>query len=337
MTLKLYLVLVGILLGLCLQGPAQQPSNPPAAGRPKRPPRPGIKTPGVVRPLTTITPVKIFNLEKTPPDWVAVGPDAIWYSRRPDSMLSRLDPVKNEVVATIPIGKRQCSGMVYGFDSMWLPHCGEKALHRVDVKQNKVVATIPLSPAASEGGLTATEDSIWMLTDPKGVLSRIDPSTNKVVADITTPAGCYDAASGFGSVWVTCTDTNLVLRVNPANNLIEQRIPVPNGPRFLATGEGAVWTMSEVDGNLSRIDPKSNKVEATIELGIPRAGDIAAGEGAVWVSAFEFPLTRVDPATNKATQQWSGPGGDAVRVAFGSVWLSFLREGYIWRIDPRSL
>jgi virginiamycin B lyase len=319
---------------LCTLAFAQPPAVP--TKRPNRPPKPGIKTPGVVRPITTITPTHVFKIEKVP-DWVAVGPDAIWFSRRPDSTLNRLDAAKNEIVATIPIGKRQCSGMVYGFDSMWLPHCGEDTLYRVDVKQNKVVATIPLAVAGSEGGLTVTEDSVWMLTDKAGVLSRIDPDTNKVVAEITTPAGCYDAASGFGSVWVTCTEANLVLRVNPRNNLIEQRIAVPGGPRFLATGEGAVWTLNEVDGSVTRVDPKTNKVEATIDIGVPRGGDLAVGEGAVWASGFEFPLTRIDPTTNKAIQQWSGAGGDAVRVAFGSVWLSFLREGFIWRIDPRTL
>lgn len=330
-TLSLTALTIGLLAA---QPPAA--TEVPQQKRPSRPPKPGIKTPGVTRPITTIKPTKIFTIEKVP-DWVAVGPDAIWFSRRPDSTLNRLDPVKNEIVATIPIGQKQCSGMVYGFDSMWLPHCGEQNLYRVDTKQNKVVAKIPVGVAASEGGLTVTDDSVWMLTDKAGVLSRIDPETNKVVAEIVTPPGCADAASGFGSVWVTCPEANLLLRVNSRNNLIEQRIAIGNGPRFLAVGEGAVWALGETDGGVSRVDPKTNKVEATIETGVPRGGDIAVGEGAVWVSGFEFPLTRIDATTNKAIQQWSGKGGDAVRVAFGSVWLSYLREGFIWRIDPKTL
>jgi len=310
--------------GLAQQGPA------------KRPPRPGVKEPGIVRPLTTITPNHVFKMEGAP-DWVATSSDSIWFSHRPDNTLKRLNPKTNEIVASVPIGEKQCSGMVFGFDAMWLPHCGEKALYRIDVKTNQVVAKIPVGPAASEGGLTTTEDSVWMLTDQKGTLSRIDPETNKVVVEIYTPAGCYDTAAGFGSVWVTCTEANMLLRVNPSNNLIENRIPVPNGPRFLATGEGAVWTLNEEDGSVSRIDPKTNKVEATIVAGVPHAGDIAVGEGAVWIGSFEFPLTRIDSMTNKVTQQWSGPGGDAVRVAFGSVWLSSSRQGLIWRIDPKLL
>jgi len=92
-----------------------------------------------------------------------------------------------------------------------------------------------------------------------------------------------------------------------------------------------------VDGTVTRIDPNTNKAVATIETGAPKAGDIAVGEGAVWVSSFDFPLTRIEPDTNTVTQQWEGRGGDAVRAAFGSVWLSGLKEGFIWRIDPKLL
>jgi len=30
-------------------------------------------------------------------------------------------------------------------------------------------------------------------------------------------------------------------------------------------------------------------------------------------------------------------GGDAIRVGLGSVWLSNLRAGNVWRIDPRRI
>jgi len=317
------------------EGPKPGPEGA-AAVPPKKIVRPGSKEPGVKRPLSTITPVYVFQMTGIP-DWVAVSPDSLWFSHQPDNMLNRVDPKTNKVVASIPVGKTPCAGMVYGFDSMWLPHCGEKFVYRVDVKTNKVVAKVPVGPAASEGGIAVTDDSVWILSDRRGVLSRIDPDTNKVIAEIATPAGCYDTAAGFGSLWVTCTDANLLLRVNPATNLIEQRIPVGKGPRFLAAGEGAVWTLNEIDGSVTRVDPKTNKAEATIEAGVPHPGDIATGEGAVWVSSFDYPLTRIDPETNKITQQWEGRGGDAVRAAFGSIWMSGYREGFIWRIDPKLL
>ncbi len=62
--------------------------------------------------------------------------------------------------------------------------------------------------------------------------------------------------------------------------------------------------------------------------------EIAYGEGSVWATLFGFPITKIDPATNKVTQQWTGKGGDSIGAGLGSVWLTDLRAGVIWRLDP---
>ncbi len=113
---------------------------------------------------------------------------------------------------------------------------------------------------------------------------------------------------------------------------------VGKAPRFIAAGGGAVWVLNQGDGSVSRIDPATNKVVATIEVGVPGGGgDIAVGEGSVWMTAFEHLLSRIDPSTNMVAQQFVGKGGDAVRVALGSVWLSNYEAGTVWRIDPRRV
>jgi streptogramin lyase len=54
-----------------------------------------------------------------------------------------------------------------------------------------------------------------------------------------------------------------------------------------------------------RIDPKTNKVSKTIELLVPNSdGDIAVGEGSVWVTLKGFPISRIDPKTDKVAQQF---------------------------------
>ncbi|MBA3886240.1 MAG: hypothetical protein H0X67_10990 [Acidobacteria bacterium] len=57
----------------------------------------------------------------------------------------------------------------------------------------------------------------------------------------------------------------------------------------------------------------------------------------MWVTSFEFPLTRIDASTNKVVQQFHGDGGDAVRFGLGSVWLSNLRAANVWRLDPKRI
>jgi len=312
-------------------------TNPPAAQRPPRPPKPGVKTPGVQIPLTELKPEAVYEVPGSP-DWQAVGEGAVYVSTKPKNSVSKLDPKTNKVLAVIPVGSKPCSGLAVGFGSLWVPNCGDQTVSRVDLKTDKVTATFAINIGDTEGGLATGAGSVWMLTDKKGTLARIDPADNKTVAEIVVPTGSYCAAFGEGAVWITSTEGNSVTRVDPNANLVVETIPVGKGPRFLTVGEGSVWTLNQTEGNVSRIDPKTNKVVATIEVGVPGGGgDIAAGEGSIWVTSFGYPISRIDPGSNKVVQQFKGEGGDAIRTGFGSVFLSNLHAGTVWRLDPKRI
>jgi YVTN family beta-propeller protein len=307
------------------------------APRPPRPPRPGVKKPGVQRPITAITPDAVFPVEGTP-DWQVVTKDAVWVANGPKNTIHKLDAKTNKVAAAIEVAKRPCSGLAAGFGSIWVPSCGDKVLVRVDMETNEILSTIPVGPAASEGGLIATADSIWMLSDPKGILSRIDPDTNRVIAEVPVPPGSFACVVGEdGAIWVSSTENNLLVRIDPKTNLVTDRIEVGPQPRFLTAGADSIWTLNQGDGTVSRVDIKTKKRGRDIELGGPGGGgEIAFGEGYVWVTLFELPLTQIDPKTDQVIKQWVGLGGDAVRVGHGSVWLSNLRQQNLWRINPKQ-
>jgi len=286
--------------------------------------------------MSELKPEAVFEIPGAP-DWIAID-ESVWVSNEPKHTVARLDPKTNKVLAMIPVGKEPCSGLAVGFGSLWVPLCGDKALARVDLKDGKVTATIPIGIADSEGGLATGAGSVWLMTDKNGTLARIDPATNKVVAEIQVPAGSFTVAFGEGAVWVTGTQSNVLTRVNPETNLVVESIAVGKAPRFLTIGGGFVWTLNQTSGDVSKVDPKTNKVAATIEVGVPGpGGEIAFGEGSVWVTSFEFPISRIDPAVDKVVQQFAGEGGDSIRVGLGSVWLSNLRAGNLWRLDPRRI
>jgi len=306
--------------------------------RPPRPPRPGVKAPGVQRPMSTVTPVAVFPIEGTP-DWQVLTEDSVWVANGPRNTIHRLDVKTDTIAAAIEVGKRPCSGLAAGFGSIWVPSCGDNSLVRVDVKTNRVIATLPYGPANSEGGLAASADSVWMLTDKAGVLSRIDPSTNERTAEIQVPSGSYACVLGEdGAIWISSTENSLLARVDPQTNTVTDKISVGPQPRFLTAGGGSIWTLNQGDGTVSRVDVKTRKLVAGIELGAPgTGGEIAYGEGYIWATVFEIPLTQIDPAANRVVRQWTGPGGDAVRAGFGSVWLSNLRQQNLWRVHPNQL
>jgi virginiamycin B lyase len=310
-------------------------SSAPAQAAPATP-KPGVRTPGVKIPIERLKPDAVFPVPGSP-DWIAVDED-VWISNKPKDSVSRLSPTSNTSAATIPVGKRPCSGLASAFGSLWVPNCGDQTLTRVDLKTGSITATIPITIGNSEGSIVSGGGSIWMVTDSNGTLARIDPATNTVVAEVYVPRGSYGLAYGDEALWVTSSEGDTVARVDPHTNLIVSTIAVGKTPRFIAAGGGAVWTLNQGDGSVSRIDPATNKVVATIEVGVPGpGGDIAVGEGSVWVTAFEYPLSRIDPDTNTVAQQFTGKGGDAVRVGLGSVWLSNLEAGTVSRIDPRRV
>src|SRR5262245_14414382 len=282
-------------LSLSLPLFAQQPQQ-----RPPRPPRPGVKEPGVQRPMTTITPVAIFPIEGTP-DWQVLTDDTVWVANGPKNTIHRLDVKTNTVVAAIEVGKRPCSGLAAGFGSIWVPNCMDNTLSRVDVQSNRVIATLPYGPANSEGGLATSTDSVWMLTDGSGILSRIDPTTNSRTAEIKVPSGSFACVLGEdGAIWISSTGNSVLTRVDPKTNTVTDSIPIGPQPRFLTAGGGSIWTLNQGDGTISRVDVKTKKLLTNIELGAPgTGGEIAFGEGYVWATVFEIPLTQIDPSTNK--------------------------------------
>lgn len=306
------------------------------AQKPERPKKTGVSTPGVKIPITKLTPEAVFDVPGVP-DWLAID-EQVWVSNAPKNSVARLDPKTNTVLATITVGKEPGSGLATGFGSLWVPNCGDGTLSRIDLAKGEVSATFRCAVADSEGGLATGAGSVWVVKDSGDKLVRIDPAKNEIAAEIAVPAGSVAVAFGEGALWVTSPPMSVLTRVDPATNKLVETIPVGPKPRFLTVGAGSIWTLNQGDGSISRVDPKTNELVATIAAGIPGGGgELAFGEGSIWATVWEYPITRIDPATNAVVQQFTGAGGDSIRVGHGSVWLSNVRMGNVWRLDVKKL
>ncbi|MGH3126966.1 MAG: BTAD domain-containing putative transcriptional regulator, partial [Gaiellaceae bacterium] len=83
------------------------------------------------------------------------------------------------------------------------------------------------------------------------------------------------------------------------------------------------------------IDTSSNRVDQVIPVGI-RPGDLARGDGAVWVANLDDrSLSRIDPETRTVVRNVPLPATpDGVAVGAGAVWVVNGRLGTLYRIDP---
>lgn len=298
--------------------------------------RKGVTDQGVQRPISQLHPQAVFAVEGAP-DWMVVTDNGVWVASEPRNQVVFLDGRTNKTGVIAAVSK-PCSGLAAGFGAVWAPSCDDRALQRIDPATGHTIASVPVAPADSEGGIATGAGSVWMLTDSKGVLSRIDPLTNKVAAQIAVPDGSFACTFANGAVWVTCTRHNLLSRVDPQTNQVTAKIAVGPQPRFVTAGGGAVWTLNQGDGSISRVDTHSVSLVANIPAGVPgTGGEIAYGQGAVWVTMFGFPITKIDPAANRVVKQWTGLGGDSIRAGLGSVWLTDLKRGKVMRFDAGQL
>jgi YVTN family beta-propeller protein len=316
--------------------PVAADQTPPAAPPPAaaRVPQPGV--PGVQHPMSMIVPDAEYAIVGSP-DWLAMGENQVWTNSRAQDLVSRMDPYTNQTVAVVPV-RNPCSGLIVAEGTLWAPSCVEKVVYRIDTTTNMVVAKVPVPPANNEGGIAYGAGSVWLPSDPKGEVTRIDPATNGIAATIKVAPGSFTAVFGYGRLWVSSTEKSLVSVIHPATNAVIAEIPVDTAPRFMAVGEGYVWTLNQGKGTVTKIDPVTMRAVATIEVGVPGGGgDIAAGEGAVWVTARDIPVSRIDVAAEKVTHQFAGPGGDAIRVLHGSIWLSNGRWSNVWRFQASRI
>jgi YVTN family beta-propeller protein len=315
-----------VLLGLLLAWPigAQEPPS-------RETPTPVAPT--IRLPLARLEPDAAIDL--TGERQFASGDGGLWVSSRESGSVSKIDAKTNKPGDAVIVGKEPCGGLTTGFGSLIVPLCGAPGLARVNLKTQEVTVigaglTSPMVGPATGGS------SIWIVSNPKGTLTRIDPDSNTVVADVPLGARALAMAFGQGALWIATGD-NTLLKVSPYTVVTSEIIEVGKSPASIAIGEGAVWTLNTGDGSISRVDPKTNKVAHTIKLGAPLAGgQIAVGEGSIWVSAPGMPLARIDPRTNHVVQRFSGEGGGAVVAAHGAIWITATTRT-VWRLDPKLI
>lgn len=171
------------------------------------------------------------------------------------------------------------------------------------------------------------------LTEPR-VVKAAQAST---VARL--PGRSVDAVTGSGSLWILTNGNQgrrgRLVRVDLGSGRLVYSTAIA-GPQAVAFGSGSVWVIRSKADRLIRIDPGSGRVLATIRLSLPTPVsdtpdgsdfipfDVAAGGGSVWVSTFRGSVARIEPKTNRVTEEISIPqeSSSDLAVGRGAIWLA---------------
>jgi virginiamycin B lyase len=315
-------------------GPRRGASPPPAS--PSPPPDLVFDLPKPSQ-LEDIRGVEAIRAEPFP-DFMVFAFGRVWVGGVDDGV-GVYDAATGEKQGSVEL-EEPCMAMDAGFGAVWSGTCAEPGIARIDPMTMRVTdrVDVPIT-GDGESSVAVGEGAVWAVSDAEDCtgcrLVRIDPSTMEIADAFEIPEGAAATRAAFGAVWVTVPLESVVLRIDPATGEIEQEIPTGLGPRFLAVGEGAVWVMTSSDGGVAHIDPRSNAVVASIGVdsaGI-QGGDIAVGEGSVWLRDNEQLVARIDPSTDRVIE-WIGPSHESGSVAAGkgNLWISAFDDATIYRV-----
>ena len=234
---------------------------------------------------------------------IAAGNGALWVARVApgdlgaphDDAVTRIDLASGRAVATIKVSRAPLD-IAATPGAVWVTNSGGggDSVARIDPHTNRLAGR-PVRTGASPQSLAVGGGSLWVANHDARTVTRIDLASGKVVADIPVPSEPHRVAYGAGAAWVGNWHDNSVSRINPATNRVVGS-PISIGFHHagnLVVGAGSVWVTSDyrVDGAaedvvVARIDPQSNRAVETIAVG-GHPIDVAATEGAVWVSVAD--------------------------------------------------
>jgi DNA-binding beta-propeller fold protein YncE len=206
----------------------------------------------------------------------------------------------------------------------------------VDPDTNRVVASIPVG--SKPVTITAGDGAVWVGDAGDGTVTRIDPATRKT-KPIGIGAPAVDLAASEGSIWVATGGFGTVVRIDSELGAIAGRIELgdlgdPITPPASAVAAGEGNVWVGAFDGLVRIDPRSGEITDRVDLGQAPALQIAVGGGAVWATTFSSRAKRVEARSAQVTAEfYAGTFVYAIAVDRNAVWVG-ADAGQLWKIDP---
>jgi virginiamycin B lyase len=188
--------------------------------------------------------------------------------------------------------------------------------------------------------ITVAGGIAWVANVDNGIVRfRRDGHRLGVVPTPTDVCAAMD--QGFGSVWaVACIGKQLV-RMDARTGALQARIAlegvVPAQESSVAVGPEGVFL---IDGEhaIARVDPETNLVDPTRLGGLNFPSALRLAYGSLWVTcAGTGVVTRLDPATGSVQAEiTTKPGIRFVTAGQDAIWVLNNDDGDVYRIDPAS-
>jgi DNA-binding beta-propeller fold protein YncE len=170
---------------------------------------------GVLSRIDADTNAIVARIDVLPESYAAAyGDDAVWVSNTGSrsggaaGSVQRIDPRRDEVVATIATGPAPCF-LAADAIAAWTLNWGDGSVTRIDAMTDQAIVTIPLGMEGGGGDIAIGGNRIWV-RGTKVLLAAVDPNKNVVSDVFGPPAGSGAVRVADDLVWITAHDINTI-------------------------------------------------------------------------------------------------------------------------------
>ncbi len=251
----------------------------------------------------------------------------VWVSAPNAGQVYAIDPMADELIATIDVGRFPSDIAVAG-GKVWVVSETEGTVWRIDPTSYEVVQTLTLNGNTLH--IDASQDALWVVG---GLGVRIlDLNTGTRYDVVYNP--CYDVTIGENSVWVSQTQDQQLLQIDPVSHKVVATVKLEGQPTGILYAHGYVWTVLLDKKELIAIDPSAGQVAHSEPFRYVVHG-MAAGPERLWYT-HPTALYNIEAGTWSTDALLPANIPSGITFYAGSLWATSSEDGVVTRYHPQS-
>jgi hypothetical protein len=269
-------------------------------------------------------------------------------------LVAVIDPGSRHVVDSVRVGHSPTT-VAAGYGGAWVLNKGDGTLTHINARTHRIVETLPLDVTAND--LTIGAGGVWLVGRLRGdvahplefaKLERINPATDHVDRQFETHTGAFVIAAGGNALWSTGFLPGHVRGAARSDAVTGamRKVNIEIYGDLIAADETAVYWVGSTGSRVARVSTRTGLLTDSLPLATdaslaagnvpPNPTDVALGGGALWISAVDGSVLRVDLHLHGIVA--SIPVcRNALAIAYGegAVWVA-CGNATVVRVDPET-
>jgi DNA-binding beta-propeller fold protein YncE len=281
-------------------------------------------------------------------------PAAARAATKSKDLVAVIDVKSRRVVDRLQVGDTPTL-VVAGYGGAWVLNKGDGTLTHIDGSTHRIVETRRLDVTVTD--LALGDSAVWVVGRMRSDIShplefarieRIDPTQGRIDRRLQTSTGASVLAAGGDALWTTGL---LPGRVRGAARLDARtgalrRVNIEIYGDLITADDRAAYWVGSAASRVARVSTRTGLLTNSLPLATdaslaaghvpPNPTDVAVGGGALWISAVDGSVLRVDPSLHGIVATIPACR-NALALAYGAgaVWVA-CGDATVVRVDPQT-